>query len=48
MSGRNNNFEFPSDDVIKRLKKNNTNIYLTKELKTIILKIKNKKCIFIS
>lgn len=48
MSGRNNNFEFPSDDVIKRLKKNNTSIYLTKELKTIILKIKNKKCIFIS
>lgn len=48
MTGRSNSFEFPSNDVINRLKNINSIIYCTKDNYTITLKIKNKKCIFMS
>ena len=46
MSGRNNKYEFPSNDVIKRLQSINSIVYCTKDCYTITLKIKNQKCIF--
>lgn len=48
MSGRNNKFEFPSNEVINRLEKYNCKVYCTKDKYTIILKIKGNKCIFTS
>ena len=46
MSGRSNIFEFPSDETLNNLKKLNIKTYCTKDNYSIVLKIKENKCIF--